>query len=168
MSFEEPLLPRTDINLILSKLLENEIDFILVGGMAAVFYGVSTVTYDVDVCFRFESHNIQKLLKALKDIHPRVRTQLAWQELSEMPLEQLVRLDNLYLKTDCGGLDLLGGLREIGDYQKVYEHTETVKIFDFPCRVLDLDSLISIKKNIGRPKDIQVSLELEAIKEKLK
>ncbi len=155
-------------NTILQNLLTHQVDFVLVGGMAAVMYGVSTVTYDVDICFNFVPENIQRLLTALEGIHPKTRTQEKWQELSELSVDQLVRANNLYLQTDCGGLDLLGSLREIGSYQKVNELSEKVEVFGMPCKILNMNSLIEIKKSIGRPKDIQVVLELEAIKENIK
>lgn len=151
---------------ILQRLLENKIDFVLVGGLAATLYGASTVTYDVDVCFDFLPQNIQKLLDALNDLHPRVRAQTGWVNLQEMPLEQIASLKNLYLQTDCGGLDLLGSLVEIGDYAEVKKQSQEVDIFGSPCLVLKIESLIQIKEKIGRPKDRQVVLELKTILEK--
>lgn len=151
---------------ILQRLLENEINFVLVGGLAATMYGASTVTYDVDVCFDFSKENIKKLLGALADLHPRVRAQENWLGLQELPMDQLVQLKNLYLQTDCGGLDLLGSLVEIGGYDEVKRHSTEITLFDRPCRVLAIKDLIRVKENIGRPKDLQVALELKTILEK--
>lgn len=151
---------------ILQRLLENDIDFVLVGGLAATLYGASTVTYDIDVCFDFSNQNIQKILEVLQDLHPRVRAQEKWMALHELPLKQLAETKNLYLQTDCGGLDLLGSLIEIGDYQQVKQRSREIDVFGKPCRILEIETLIQIKENIGRPKDHQVALELKAILEK--
>ncbi len=71
------------------------------------------------------------------------------------------------MKTDLGQLDLLGSLAGIGSYDEVKKHFIEVTIFGLPCPVLDIDSLIKTKKEVGRPKDLQVVLELEVIREKI-
>ena len=152
--------------LLLQRLLENEIDFVLVGGLAATMYGASTVTYDADICFDFSRQNIERLRIALQDLHPRVRAQRDWMPLADLPPEQLESLKNRYLQTDGGGLDLLGSLAEIGDYQRVKHHSTEIALFGRPCRILDIDALIEIKEKLDRPKDRQVALELKAILEK--
>lgn len=153
---------------LLQRLLENEIDFVLVGGLAATMYGVSTVTYDVDICFDFSRENVSRLLAALRDIHPRVRAQEKWVSLEELPPTQIAGLNNLYLQTDYGSLDLLGSLPEVGGFESVAAHTTEVTIFSMPCRVLDIETLIRIKEGMGRPKDRQVVLELKLILERKK
>ncbi len=151
---------------LLQKLLRNKVDCVLVGGLAATVYGVSTVTYDVDVCFDFTPENIRKLLEALQGIHPRVRAQAGWVALDDLPLNQLTALENLYLQTDEGSLDLLGSLHGVGDYSEVKKHSLEITVFDSACRILDLETLIQVKESLGRPKDRQVVLELKVIQEK--
>ncbi|MFH0798611.1 MAG: hypothetical protein V2A66_00315 [Pseudomonadota bacterium] len=151
---------------ILQRLLENDIDFVLVGGLAATMYGAATVTYDVDVCLDFSIGNIQKLLIALEDVRPRVRVQKKWRSLQELPLKQIADLKNLYLQTDCGGLDLLGSLTEIGGYEEARRHSTEITVFNRPCRILKIEDLLNIKERMDRPKDRQVVLELKAILEK--
>lgn len=151
---------------ILQRLLESRIECIIVGGLAATMYGASTVTYDVDVCLRFSPENIQNLIKTLEDIHPRVRAQTDWVSLDSFPLEQLIRAQNIYLQTDLGGLDLLGLLVGIGDYDAVRKRSREIEVFGLTCLVLDIESLIEVKEKIGRPKDKQVVLELRTILEK--
>lgn len=128
-------------------------------------YGVSTITDDVDVCFDFSSKNIDKLRQALADLHPRVRIQSGWVSLNDLPDDQLSRLDNLYLETDYGGLDLLGFVKEIGGYPEVRNHSVVITAFNRPCRVLEIEFLIKTKQAMGRPKDKQVVLELKALQE---
>jgi len=61
-------------------------------------------------------------------------------------------------------LDLLGSLEPIGTYDDLLPHAETVFIGGHPTRVIGLDDLIRIKRSIGRPKDRESLLHLEAIK----
>ena len=61
-------------------------------------------------------------------------------------------------------LDLLGYLEPIGTYDDLLPHTETLAIGGRAVRVIGLDDLIRIKRYIGRPKDRESLLQLEAIK----
>jgi len=61
-------------------------------------------------------------------------------------------------------LDFLGYLEPIGTYEDLLPHAETVMIGDRPTRVIGLDDLIRIKRHLGRPKDRESLLQLEAIK----
>ena len=61
-------------------------------------------------------------------------------------------------------LDLLGYLEPIGGYEELLPHSETVAIGGRATRVIGLDDLIRIKRYIGRPKDRESLLQLEAIK----
>jgi hypothetical protein len=60
----------TNVNLgaILEGLLEAGIDFILVGGLAAVVQGAPVTTMDVDIVHNRSPENIAKLVAFLKSI----------------------------------------------------------------------------------------------------
>lgn len=157
-----------DTRQLLQLLLQHRVDCVLVGGYAAVIHGSATVTRDLDVCFHFCSENIRKLFQALKEVNPVVRAGSGMISLFECTPERLAQLNNLYMKTDLGHLDLLGNIMGIGSYDEVRKHFTEVNIFGLPCLVLDIGSLIKTKKEVGRPKDLQVVLELEVIREKMK
>ena len=59
---------KTDFKLLLSKLVENDFDFIVIGEFAAAAYGSSFVTSDLDVCAVLTPENIEKLRMILADI----------------------------------------------------------------------------------------------------
>lgn len=155
-------------NEILKRLLQNKVDFILVGGLAAVAYGVSTMTQDIDVCFPFAPENIRRLLISLEGSHPCVRAGSGIVPLDQYDVARLSKLDNLYLQTDLGELDLLGRIVGIGGFKEVKAQSTEIEIFGFSCRILEIDSLINAKEAMGRPKDRHVVLELKAIREKLR
>ena len=79
--------------------------------------------------------------------------------------ETLKRGLNFTLSTELGDLDLLGEVTGIGDYATVLAASETVELFDRTFNVLTLDALIASKRAAGRPKDLQVLPELEALRE---
>ena len=54
---------------LLRRLIAAQVDFVLVGGFAAVAHGVTLVTRDVDVCCRFDEPNLMRIQTALADLH---------------------------------------------------------------------------------------------------
>lgn len=62
-------------------------------------------------------------------------------------------------------LDLLGEITAGGAYDDLLAHTIEVEAFGVRCRILDLPTLIRVKRAVGRPKDFEAIAELEAILE---
>jgi hypothetical protein len=49
------------------------VDFILIGGMAAIVHGAARLTFDLDVVYKRTRDNYQKLVNALGDYQPYLR-----------------------------------------------------------------------------------------------
>jgi hypothetical protein len=141
------------------------VEFVLIGGLAAVRYGTCYVTYDLDVCARFSWDNLKKINTAISDLHPRWRIKGIPFELSE---EQAARIKNLYLDTDLGKFDCLSEVAAVGDFDAVLSESELVQFPFGNCYVLKIESLIRAKEAIGRPQDMLVVGQLRAIQEKTK
>ena len=62
-----------DLNQLLKILLQHKLDFMIIGGFAAVVHGSSHVTKDLDITMLITPENVDKLRKALKDLEPRHR-----------------------------------------------------------------------------------------------
>jgi predicted nucleotidyltransferase len=150
---------------LLRRFAENGMEFVIVGGFAAVVHGVSIVTDDVDLCISFDRSNMERMLAALNDLHPAHRLIGKSRPLVE-EADTLASFRNLYLTTDLGTIDLLSQIADVGGYEEVSRRSIEALLFGFRCRVLDLDALIDAKKAMGRPKDKQSVLELEAIRER--
>lgn len=50
---------------LLRRLVEHDVRFVVVSGMAAAAYGSLIVTEDVDVCAPFDEDNLRKIIAAL-------------------------------------------------------------------------------------------------------
>jgi len=72
---------------------------------------------------------------------------------------------NFTLEIRLGQLDILGEVTGGGRYEDVLNHTIEVEVFGVHCRCLDLEALIRTRRAAGRPKDLEVIAELEAILE---
>lgn len=154
---------KTDFKLLLSKLSENDFDFIVIGGFAAAAYGSSFVTSDLDVCAILTPDNIEKLRKALGDIHPLHRIANNKPSFLDIP-KSIEGINNLYLQTDAGVLDLLSNVTGVGDFDELSKSCIEIKIYGYKCKMISIEDLIKAKLALKRPKDLEVVRELEAIK----
>jgi hypothetical protein len=152
-----------DFRDLLKRLVETQVDFVLVGGFAGVVHGCSCVTQDIDICCDFSPENLLALQQAVSDLHPVHRMTPGRKRLNLME-QTCSQFKNLYLDTDIGQLDCLSFIDGLGDYQTVKQASELIKIKDLPLRILSLEGLIEAKKAMNRPRDRQVIFELEAIK----
>lgn len=154
----------TDFETLLKVLSEQEVEFILVGGVAATVHGSARLTQDLDVVYRRSPENITRLTAALRDQEPYLRG-----APPDLPFDWSVRtLErglNFTLSTKLGDLDLLGELTGGGSYENLVDDSERIEIFGMECLCLNLDRLIQVKRAAGRPKDLEAIAELEAIRE---
>lgn len=155
----------TDLNRLIQRLCDAEIDFVLVGGFAAIVHGASMLTRDLDVCTVLSPATIEKLRATLRDVHPTHRMTPSRISFLDNP-DPGIALNNLYLETDLGALDLLGSITGVGDFERVRSRSTEIELHGRSIRVIAIDDLIDAKETLGRPKDIIVAKELRAARER--
>ena len=145
-------------------LARHGVEFIVVGGQAEALMGSARVTYDIDFCYRRTGDNLERLATALRTLHLTLRG--APPELKFRLDAQALALGQNYTFEVDGeyALDLLGYLEPLGTYEDVLPQAEALTIADHTVHVIGLDDLIRIKRYLGRPKDRDSLLHLEAIK----
>ena len=154
-----------DFETVVRRLNEHGVEFVLIGGIAAVAHGVSLVTFDVDVCCPFHTENLFKLQRALSDVHPVHR--MTPQKLPfEITPQNVGMFRNLYLNTDIGTIDCLSEITAVGDYAAVLAHSVEVELSSGRCCVLGIDALIRAKQAVNRTQDKIAIAQLLAIKER--
>lgn len=153
-----------DLETLLDRLLDHEVDFVVVGGFAAVAHGVSLLTEDIDICCRFTQPNLLKLWYAVQDLEPVHRM-----TPNRIPLESAALaggdVKNLYLDTTYGQLDCLSQIEGVGGFDDVLKHSVAISLGKRSCRILNLAALIRSKEALGRPRDQEAVLQLRAIQE---
>ena len=154
----------TQIEAMLRALVDSEVEFVLVGGVAATVHGSARATYDLDVVYRRTPENFERLVRALSAFDPYLRG---------VPRGLPFRWDartlecglNFTLTTLLGHLDILGEIAGGGTYEQLHTHSIEIAVFGIECLCLDLDMLIHVKRAAGRPKDFEAIAELEALRE---
>jgi len=153
----------TAFEAILTQLAQAHVEFVLIGGVAALAHGVARVTFDLDLCYRRTPENIARLCEVVGGWHPTLRD--APPDLPFAFDTRTVQAGlNFTLSTDWGDLDLLGEVIGLGAYETVQAVAETLIVYDQPLQVLTLEGLLTAKRAAGRPKDLEVIHELEALR----
>ncbi len=151
-----------DFSHLLAKLVDNGFEFVIVGGYAAVAHGSARVTRDIDVCAVLTAENVETLRKALAKWNPRHR--MTPQKLSFLTIPPPgTPLNNLYLETDVGVIDVLSSVLGVGDFARLKSRAERLEIDGRTHWLMSLEDLISAKEAMGREHDLLTARELRAI-----
>jgi predicted nucleotidyltransferase len=137
---------------ILRGLHEAGIDFIVVGGMAAVMLNAPIITEDLDIVHKRTPENVARLLEWLLGHGAYHRFDLAKRRLPPKE-DALLGHGHLNLQIDLGKLDVLCELGEGEGYEEIFADTVVVDNGVFRLQVLGLPRLIAVKARAGRPKD---------------
>lgn len=154
----------TDFTGVIRMLVDGQIDFILVGGVAATVHGSARLTRDVDVVYSRTPANMKRLVEALAPYDPYLRGVPAGLPFL-WDVNTIQRGLNFTLTTRLGDIDLLGELTGGGGFEQLQAHASNVRLFDRDVPCLDLDWLIRVKRAAGRPRDLEAVAELEALRE---
>jgi len=154
----------TDFPALLSRLVREGVEFIIVGGVAANIHGAPRVTVDLDVVYGRSRENIARLTAALAPLQPYLRG--APPGLPFVWDEQTLHMGlNFTLTTTLGDVDLLGEVVGGGGFDALRPHVISLRLFGVDCLCVGLEKLIELKRAAGRPKDLEAIAELEAILE---
>ena len=156
-------MPVTQFETILNHLLNDQVRYVLIGGVAGLTHGLTRATYDIDVCYWRHPDNLVRLCASLAPLNARLRIRPAPPNFSLDPAT-VEQLRDLPLDTDLGAIDLLADVEGLGSYETLLGLSEEVLLFGRPVRVLTLDALILAKQTVGRPQDLSDVAALEAIR----
>jgi predicted nucleotidyltransferase len=145
---------------LLQRLADSGLEFVIVGGYAAVTHGSSLVTRDLDICLDLSNETVEKLRAVLAQWNPKHR--MTPQRLSFLEFPKTGPVQNLYLQTDAGVIDILSSIPGVGDF-RLKTKAEDFEIDGRVYHVISLEDLIVAKETMGREKDLLAAKELRAI-----
>jgi hypothetical protein len=144
-------------------LTEAEVDFVIVGGIAAVAFGSVMYTQDLDITYATDEDNLTRLGDALIGLGARLRG--VTDDVPFIPDGRTLRRTRvLTLDTPHGPLDLLAAPGGSPGYERLRARAVVEEIAGVRVPIASLDDLIAMKKAAGRPKDLVAVEELEAIR----
>jgi hypothetical protein len=148
----------------LRALYNESVQCVLVGDAAMALHGSSMTNMDVDFCYEHSRPNTDRLARAVAPFHARLRNAPVGLPF-RFDAETIIRGLNFTLSTDLGDVDFVAEVAGLGFYEAVARSAVTLEINSIPCQVLSLAGLIRAKKAAGRPRDLYVLPELEALEE---
>jgi predicted nucleotidyltransferase len=151
---------------LLPTLVGADVEFIIVGGVAAILHGSTRATYDVDLVYSRNEQNIQRLANVLAPYNPYLRNAPVGLPFTWEAKTIRNGLD-FTLTTDLGGIDLLGEVAGGETYQTLLPHSFEVEAFGIRFKCIDLPTLIRIKEAVGRRKDQEAIAELRVLLEEI-
>jgi hypothetical protein len=148
---------------LLRALVEHEVEFCVIGAVAAWLQGSPAVTLDLDVMPRRDLGNAEKLAAALNSLGARP---LGSEASAELEGAYFLGWQTQRFDTEAGPLDVVPNAAAIGGFEDVA--TIQLALGDLLVRVITIDEVIASKEKLGRPKDIAALPALHATREALR
>jgi hypothetical protein len=148
---------------LLRTLVDHEVEFCVIGAVAAWLQGNPTVTLDLDVMPRRELDNAERLAAALNALDARSPGQ---DTPTELEGADFLGWQSQRFDTDAGPLDVVPLATAIGGFEDVA--TIELTIGEISVRVITIDEVIASKEELGRPKDTAALPALYATRKALR
>jgi len=131
---------------VFSSLQRHKVRYIVIGGIAAVLYGVPRATFDLDILIDAKAENAKKLLEAFLEAKLGTAALTTVDELISQAItifKERVRID---VQTSLPGLN----------FEEAWERRETMEYQKQKFYVASREDLISSKRAAGRPVDLKM------------
>lgn len=158
-------MPDLDIRGILEALIGEDVEFLIIGGVAVGVHGYIRATKDVDIVPAPDPGNLEKLARVLGELEAQIEgaEEFKGEELPD-PLdpEALALGGNWVLRTRLGRFDVMQWIGEDALWEKLSPAAIEVEIGDSAVKVVSYDGLVALKEHAGRPEDL---LDLQRLRE---
>ncbi|MBO0768770.1 MAG: hypothetical protein J2O48_08825 [Solirubrobacterales bacterium] len=155
--------PALRLERLLNRLAQAGVDFVVVGGIAMVAHGSGRSTFDLDICYATDPANLQRLGDVLVELDAKLRG--VPEQVPFVPDAQTLRRTViLTLRTTDGDIDLLVEPEGSPRYPQLKERAIRAELDGITVRIASLNDLESMKRAVGRPKDLTDLQEIETIR----
>jgi predicted nucleotidyltransferase len=146
-----------DLGRLLQTLRGHHVDFVVVGGLAAIAHGARRMTLDLDVVPSPQPENFCRLVDALAALGVADETVVdgEFQQIDPRDEVDLARSRNVSLRTGAGQLDVLNRAREAAPYEQLAARAVKLSLAGVDVLVAGMDDLVAMKLATARPKDLQ-------------
>jgi hypothetical protein len=165
--------PALDFQRVVETLDRHDVQYLVVGGMAARGHGASRPTLDFDLVADRSKGNMERLAGALRELGARFRVEgLSDYEMLALHAPSidaivLLNADTLTFNTDAGPVDVLSGLvtrdGAILSFADLLPGAVSITVDQTAVRVAALADVIEAKTKANRPKDIEALPELDSL-----
>lgn len=146
-----------DIPGILRELVDEGVEFMLIGGVAVGYHGHVRATKDVDVVPAPDPANLEKLARVLERLNAQVEgaDEFDKGELPD-PLDPAVLAlgGNWVLLTRLGRLDVMQWIGDDSLWMKLSPAAIEDEVGGLPIKIVSYDDLVALKEQAARPEDL--------------
>jgi hypothetical protein len=154
--------PVLEIDRLVESLNDGGVEYIVIGGLAVAAHGYVRATKDLDIVPQPGEVNLRRLAAVLRDIGAE-HFGTGDFDASEFPFDphdpkQLAEGGNFVLSTTRGRLDIMQWVPGIpGDlaYDHLARNAIGTDVLGHPVLVCSLDDLLAMKREAGRPQDLE-------------
>lgn len=144
---------------VFSKLNEEGVRYLVVGGMAVVLHGVVRLTADLDLMIDLSRKNTMKFVSAMGSLGYRPRLPVPAEDFAdEKKRKRWIREKNMKVFSffdSRNSIHLVDVFVECPiDFEKAYSRKEIIKAAELEIPVVSLDDLVELKKISGREQDL--------------
>jgi hypothetical protein len=149
-------------DVLLAKLVQADVRFVVVGGLALGAWGVVRGTKDCDIVPDPAPENLDRLADFAVDIggHVQLGESLLGSQLSIATL--LRKGERALISTQIGPLDVVQGLDGVPPYSELRAEAIDAEIAGVTIAICSLSHLRAMKRAAGRPRDLVDLDDLDA------
>lgn len=152
-----------DLRSLLQALVDREIRFIIIGGVAVGAHGYVRATADLDLVPEPDPANLDRLVQALDSLNATLPTAGDRRFDPNGDAGAVRRGGNVTADTDFGALDIVQLAKGVPAYSQLDRDAVESELFGVPVRVCSLARLREMKQAQGRTQD---TADLENLPEK--
>ena len=141
----------SDLTALIKGLKEAGVEFIIVGGIAAVAQGAPLTTFDLDIVHQQTDENIQRILSYLETIGAYQRR--PDEKILHPKKSDLEASGHVLLRTKYGPLDILAAIEQNRNYDQLLPYSTKIKFHGYEVYVLGLETIVELKRESKDPKD---------------
>jgi len=157
--------PELDIRGILAALVEEGVEFLLIGGVAVGFHGFVRGTKDVDIVPDPGPENLARLAQVLASLDAQVEGADEFKD-EELPNpldpDALALGGNWVLNTRLGRFDVMQWIGDDALWEKLSPTANETEVDGLAVKVVSYEGLVALKEQAGRPQDL---IDLQRLRE---
>lgn len=159
--------PELRLRVMLQRLTDGSVDFVVIGGVAVILQASPRFTKDLDICYATDQENLDRLGAVLVELGAKLRT--IEEDLPFVPDGRTLRHTQiLTLITADGGIDLLADPDGSPGYAALRRKASEMDVDGIVVRVASIEDLIGMKRAAGRPLDLVDIESLEIARRRLR
>lgn len=148
-----------DLRAVLQSLHDHEVDFVLFGSTAMLFYGFVRNTEDVDIVVGSGEENLRRVYDWLVSIDAHLLLSPA-RRFGPRERWGMLKGENATVTTNCGRLDVVQRIEGMPRWEELVADSEVYERDEVKVRVMNRKTLIDLKRRRASAQDLA---DVEAI-----